>query len=89
MNPQVQAFIYLLCFATSLGCAGLLARSYARSRARLLLWTALCFSFLALNNLLVVFDLLILPGVDLRLWRQFAALLAVSVLLFGFVWEQE
>lgn len=89
MTPAAQALIYLLCFATSIACAGLLARSYLRGRARILLWTALCFAFLALNNLLVVFDLLVFPGVDLAMWRQVAALMAVSVLLFGFVWEAE
>ena len=89
MNPQVQAIIYLLCFATSVGCAWLLARSYIRSRARLLLWTSLCFGFLALNNLFVVADLVIFPHIDFRLWRHAAAVVAVSVLLFGFIWEQE
>lgn len=89
MTPAVQTLIYLLCFATSLLCAWLLARSYRTSRARLLLWTSLCFAFLALNNLLVVLDLLVFPGVDLAIWRQTAALMAVGVLLFGFVWEAE
>lgn len=89
MNPLVQSLIYLLCFATSLACAFLLARSYRRSRSRLLLWTALCFAFLALNNLLVVLDMLVFPSVPLVMFRQLAAFLAVSVLLFGFVWEAE
>ncbi len=87
---MLQATIYLLCLAASIGCAWLLARSYFRSRARLLLWSAVCFLFIAVNNLLVVVDLLILPTtVDLVPWRRLASLTAVSVLLFGFIWETD
>jgi hypothetical protein len=87
--PTLQAAIYILCFLTSLSCAWLLVRSYGRSRARLLLWSGLCFSLLAVNNLLVVVDLLVLPSVDLVPFRHIASLAAVSTLLFGFIWEVE
>ena len=46
-------------------CAWLLA-GYVRTRTALLLWTAICFVLLALNNFLVVADLVLLPAVDLR-----------------------
>jgi hypothetical protein len=85
--PAVKAAIYLLCLLASAGCAGLLIRSYAQGRGRLQLWSALCFGFLALDNLLVVLDLVILPSVDLLLLRQLTTLAAVAVLLFGFVLE--
>ncbi|HVT82005.1 MAG TPA: DUF5985 family protein, partial [Phycisphaerae bacterium] len=42
--------IYLLCALTSLACAILLARGYLRSRAKILLWSGLCFALLAINN---------------------------------------
>lgn len=84
-----QSAVYLLCLATSAACAVLLARSYARTRARLLLWSALCFAFFALNNLIVVVDILLVPEADLSLWRLTASLIAVSVLLYGFIWESE
>jgi Family of unknown function (DUF5985) len=85
-----QSAVYLLCLATSVACAVLLARSYMRTRARLLLWSSLCFAFLALNNLVVVVDILIFPtAVDLSLVRLSASLLALSVLLYGFIWESE
>lgn len=85
-----QSAVYLLCLATSVTCALLLARSYARTRARLLLWSALCFAFLSLNNVVVVIDLLVLPKtVDLSLWRLAASAVAVGVLLYGFIWESE
>jgi hypothetical protein len=81
--------VYLLCFATSAACAILLARSYLASRARLLLWSSICFFFLAGNNLVVVIDMLLIPDISLRLLRLVLALCAVSVLLFGFVWDLE
>jgi hypothetical protein len=83
------AAVYLLCFLTSGACAWLLARSYRRTYARLLLWSALCFVLLAANNLLVFLDMLILPGIDFRLFRHLLSLGAVAVLLFGFIWDME
>jgi hypothetical protein len=79
--------VYLLCLASSAACAWLLARRYIRTQARLLLWSAVCFSLLALNNLLVVLDLLVISSVDLSIWRLVASLAAVLVLLYAFIWE--
>jgi hypothetical protein len=56
---------------------------------RLLLWSGICFTLLAANNLVVIFDMILLQEYDLRLLRLVFALAAVSVLLFGFIWEQE
>ncbi len=89
MAEHLPAAVYLLCFLTSSACAFLLARSYWRTSARLLLWSALCFLFLAGNNLMVVVDLVVLPAVDFRLVRQLFSLAAVGVLLFGFIWDLE
>ncbi|HWU14837.1 MAG TPA: DUF5985 family protein [Caulobacter sp.] len=86
LAPQL---VYLLCLATSLLCAGLLTRAYRRSRQPLLLWCAVSFALLALNNLLLVFDLVVFPARDLWLWRQMAAAAALGVLLYGFIWERE
>ncbi len=89
MGVSFPAAVYLLCFLTSSACALLLARTYWRTGTRLLLWSALCFLFLAANNLAVIFDLLVLPGRDFRLARLLLALAAVGVLLFGFIWDEE
>jgi Family of unknown function (DUF5985) len=86
MNTWVDV-LYLLCFLTSLSCCVLLIRSYRRNRSRVLLWTAACFVLLAVDNLLVVLDLIILPNVDLSLARLLATFFAVSTLLVGFIWE--
>ena len=87
--PIFQTAVFLLCLATSAGCAGLLFRQYARTGARLLLWSALCFAGLTVNNLFVVLDILVLPDVYLLPWRGLASLAAVSVLLYGFIWETD
>ena len=53
-------------------------------RSRVLLWSAICFTLLAVVNLLVIFDLVIYPtAVDLRPERMWLTLVAVAVLLFG------
>jgi hypothetical protein len=90
MDELFPTVVYLLCFVTSSACAFLLGRSYSKSGARLLLWSALCFFFLAINNLLLVVDLVFLPvDFDLRFARLMTALIAICVLLFGFVWDLE
>jgi Tfp pilus assembly protein PilN len=90
MQDFFPTAVYLLCFATSSACAFLLWRNYRRTRARLLMWSATCFLLLALNNLLVVIDLVVLPtAVTLQLPRVVVSLAAVAVLLFGFIWDME
>ena len=84
---NLATVVYVLCAATSALCAALLARSYLASRSRLLLWSALCFGGLMINNILLVIDLRVFVGTDLQLWREASALAAVSILLFGLIWE--
>ncbi|MEO8553934.1 MAG: DUF5985 family protein [Kofleriaceae bacterium] len=79
--------VYILCAATSLFCAGLLIRRYRQQRTRLLLWSSLCFVGLAVNSLLVVVDLLVVPEVDLSPIRASVAAVAMLLLLIGLVWE--
>lgn len=89
MSDSFASAVYILCFIASAACAVLLARSYKRSGARLLLWTCLCFIALACNNLTLVADLVVFQQHDLKLARLSFSLIAVSVLLFGFVWDLE
>ena len=89
MSSWFPTLVYTLCFLTSTACALLLARSYRSTAARLLLWSALCFVFLAINNFVVILDLLLLPDIDFRLTRLVLSLAAVCVLLFGFIWDLE
>ena len=85
----IETAVYLLCLLTSVICALLLVRSHLRRPGPLLLWSAVCFSLLALNNLVVVIDMLVLKDVDLTVWRQITSLAAVGVLLYGFIWRSE
>jgi hypothetical protein len=81
------ALVYLLCTATSLICLLLLARGYWHSKVKLLLWSSLCFVGLALNNLFLYLDLVVLPDVNLMPARHISTLSALAVLLYGFIWE--
>ena len=80
--------VYVLCALTSVLCALLLVRSWQRSRARILLWSSLCFVGLAANNILLLIDLVFIPDVDLSIVRAATALGAVGVLVIGLIWER-
>lgn len=79
--------VYVLCFLTALACAVLLLRAYRATGSKLLLWTGLGFSALTVNNLLLVADLVVWPDGDLWVLRQAAAVTAIAVFLYGFLWE--
>jgi hypothetical protein len=79
--------VYLMCAATSLGCAVLLLRGYLTSRTRLLLWSSLCFIGLFLNNALLFIDLVVAPEIDLLLLRNAVGLGSLMLLAFGLVWD--
>ena len=81
--------LYTLAVLTCLACTVLLFRGYARSGLRLLLWSALCFVFLTLNNVLLFFDLIVFNELDLRPWRLAAALVGLLFLLYGFLFESD
>lgn len=79
--------VYALCAVTSLACAALLLRGYVRSRARLLLWSGLCFVGLFINNAMLVVDAQII--FDLSVIRSLPAVLGVMALIYGLVWESD
>lgn len=84
-----QVVLYLLAVLTSLGCTVLLFRSWVDNRQPLLLWSALCFVGLTINNIVVFLDLVVFPEADLRPLRLGATLAGLLFLLYGFVWESE
>lgn len=88
-STMFEPVVYTLCFLTSAACAWLLLSSYRRLHEPLLLWSAICFSLLAVNSALVFIDIVLLPNVDLLPLREAVNLAAVGVLLFGFIWESE
>jgi hypothetical protein len=81
-------FVYGLCALTSIVCAWLLFRGYLRRRTKLLFWSAICFIGLAINNVLLLVDLYVVPDRDLFVLRTTFALAAVCVMLYGLVWDE-
>ncbi|HZR34855.1 MAG TPA: DUF5985 family protein [Nevskia sp.] len=85
----MAAAVYLLGALTTLLCTVLLLRRYFHGRARLLMWSGLCFAGLTFTNALVFVDLVVLPEVDLYLWRLAAGIVAMALMIYGLVWEAE
>jgi hypothetical protein len=83
-------FVYILGTLTTLLCAVLLLRGYARYRQRLLLWSGLCFTGLSVSNALLFVDLVVFPtSISLYLLRLATAAAAMLVLVFGLIWESD
>jgi hypothetical protein len=71
-------------------CAVLLLRAYATVRRRMLLWSGLCFTGLAISGALGYIDLQLLPmEVDLFTWRLGIAAVSQLLLVYGLVWEND
>lgn len=83
----MAGLIYMLCALTALLCAWLLLKAYRRSRYKLLLWSGLCFVVLTVNNMLLVIDKLVIPSIDMSMWRLVTALIAILILLYGLIWN--
>lgn len=86
---MIAAAVFLACAITSVLCVVLLVRGWLATRSRLLLWSSLGFVGLALNNIILVVDRLVIPGTDLALARAAAAFLGVLVLLTGCIWDAD
>ena len=84
---MVALVVYTLCAAAAAVCTYLLFTAYRRSRQRLLMWSALAFAGLTLNNLALWLDKLALPRIDLSVLRISIGLIAMTVLLVGLIWE--
>ncbi len=83
----MAAAVYLLGILVTFACALLLLRGYRRGKKRLLLWTGVCFTGLTISNILVFVDLILVPQIDLYLWRLVAAALSMGFMLYGLIWE--
>lgn len=79
----IPSLIYLLCAATSSFAAFLLARQYRSSRTRFLFWSVVGFAGLAINNVLVFTDLVLVPSIDLAVLRTSIAAAALAALFYG------
>ena len=81
--------VYVLAAGTCLLCAVMLFRGYARTRVRLLFWSGLCFIGLALENLALYVDVVVVPAYDISLWRRLPGLVAIILLVYGLVWDSK
>ncbi len=85
----MAAAVFIACAVTSVLCVVLLVRGWLATRSRLLLWSSLGFIGLALNNIILVLDRLVILDTNLALPRAVAAFLGVLVLLTGCIWDAD
>lgn len=83
----MEMLVYTLCALASLLCAGLLYRAYRVHPTRLLLWSAMCFAGLAINNMILCLDFALGPQVDLSIVRHTSVLISMTALIYGLMWE--
>ena len=81
--------VYSVSSLLSIACAIMLFRAYRATPSHLLLWSSACFGMLAINNVILFIDVIIVPEVDFNgvLLRSTAGAIAGSLLLFGLIWE--
>jgi hypothetical protein len=85
----MHAYVNVLGTITVGLCAWLLLRGYINGRARLLLWSGLCFVGLTVSNALLFVDLTLVPHVNLYIWRLVVAAVSVLLLVYGLVFESD
>jgi len=82
---MIAAIVYILCGLTSVLCAVLLARRFQLNRGPMLFWCAGGFVLLALSNIALFFDLILLPNVDLSVLRHLLTLVGMLFLIYGLI----
>ena len=85
----MAGIVYILCALTSFACALLLLRGYWQNQVRLLLWSGLCFIGLAMNNVLLYVDAMLVRDKDLSTLRTVPALIGIMFLLYGLIWDEK
>jgi hypothetical protein len=83
----MEGAVYILCGFTALLCSVLLMRGYWNSQVRLILWSACFFLALAVENIILFVDLILVPDIDLSIVRNSTALSGVLLLTYGLIWE--
>jgi len=84
-----QFIVNILGTLTAGLCAVLLLRAYSETRARLLLWSGLCFAGLAATNAIVLIDLRVVTDISLYRWRLLAAAISMLLLVYGLIFESD
>lgn len=84
----MATLVYTLCAITTILCALLLGNAFRKSGSRILLWSTLCFVGLALNNIVLVIDLVVFPkALDLSMLRSSLAVAGVGALIYGLIFD--
>lgn len=86
---SLNLVVTLTTVVLSLGCTILVSYSYATRGARLLLWCALFLVCLTLNNVLLFFNLVVVPHLDLRLYRFASVAAGLLFVLYGLIYEAQ
>lgn len=81
----MPGLVYLLCAATSLGCALLLIRGARNTSNRLLFWSSMCFFAMTINNVLLYINFIVLPDIDILIIARLTAVLGVVMLNVGLI----
>lgn len=84
---EIRGLVYLLCTATALGSAVLLLRGGLSGGGRLLIWASLCFFAMALNNVLLYANFVLLPNVDITLAARLLTMVGIVLLNIGLIWH--
>ncbi len=80
--------VYLLCFLTSFACSVFLFRGFRSTKYKLLFWSGLGFVGFALNNLVLMIDMMIVPQIDLSLLRTLLSVVGMTLLVYGLISEE-
>jgi hypothetical protein len=83
----MEFIVYILCALASFLCAWLLVRGYQRNPTKLLLWSAVCFAGLAVNNIILCVDFSLGDIADLTMLRHASAVVSLGALIYGLIWE--
>lgn len=83
----MAASVYLLCSVSCLVCVVLLWRTYRSSSSRFVFWSLLCFAGLTVSNALLFVDLVLVPQIDLLVYRQLVTFMSVAAMMWGFMWD--
>lgn len=82
--------IYVLSALTSATVCWMLLLNYRRTGVRFLLWSSICFACFVVNNVILFFDMIVLPdNVDLSVIRTIPVVFGLMILLYGFIWDSQ
>ena len=84
----MPSVVYALCAVTQRPLRLAPGPCLPEQRTRLLLWSTLCFAGLTVNNGLLFADLVLVPSMDLSLWRGLTGLGSMLILLYGLIWDR-